>query len=63
MPKAILPAIVHTLVEARGDVGSNYINRKFGTVFDRSVFNVCMERTRALLEQPLGAPEDPQILS
>ena len=30
IPKSFLPAIAHTVVEARGDVGSRYINRHFG---------------------------------
>ena len=49
MSKASGPAIVHTLAEARGDVGPNDTYRKVVTIFDRIVFNVCMDRTRKIL--------------
>ena len=62
LPRTMLPAIAHTVVEARGDVGTNYCNRKFGTLFDRSMFNLCKERVRLLLEQPLGGTGRPPEL-
>ena len=65
LPKSSLPAIAHTVVEAHGDVGSSYINRHFGQVFDGTMFKVCLRRTRLLVNQPLGGtgvPADTEFI-
>jgi len=46
LPKSIIPAIAHIVVEAGGDVGTDRHHRNFGTVFDTSVFKLCMDKTR-----------------
>ena len=59
LPKKIVSAIAYTVVEAKGDLGTNYHHRKFVTIFDRSVYDLCTVRTRQLLDRPLGGTGRP----
>ena len=65
MPKDNLPALVHVIVEAKGDVHSSYHTRKFVTEYERVAHGIAVADLARLLMEPLpgtGRPPDLEFI-